>query len=152
MENWGTMWVGDTREVNRQIIGRLSAVSSSPMRGMNAYRAILRVEPYPGCGLYETLRLPVYQYRDEQFRTVTGLVKHDQKAKLNYILFQAYGFQSPTIRLKYFTAEGEGPFELPGTLDEDRFYYTRPSCKKPVVAFEVKDGDSSPVLFGGPML
>jgi hypothetical protein len=146
------MWANDTRALCQQIVATLETSNSTTMREMTAFRALLRVPAYPEYALEEVLKLPVYQYRGGQVRTVIGSVEHDSEKNVSYIAFQSFGFQSPTIRLRYFTENGEGPFELPGTQHEDRFYYTRPSCKKPVVAFEVKDSDGSPVLFGGPML
>jgi hypothetical protein len=150
--NWGMMWIADTRPVNQQILGKLQAQNNCTIRDMKAYRALLRVPTYPECELHEVIKLLVYHYRDGAFRTVTGLAQYDAGSQKCYIEFRAVGFTSPDLRFRYFTEDGAGPFDLPGHATGNRYYYTRPTSRKIIAAFEITEPGGTPVLFGGPML
>jgi hypothetical protein len=153
LPNWGMMWIHDTREVNQQIMTRLGAQNDCRFREMKAYRALLRVPPYPKCDPEETIKLLVYHYRDGQFQTVTSLVRTDSDTGRFFIDFQADGFQSPQITVKYMTQDGEGPFKLAGTCSGGRFFYSRPNIPgKVITVFQVQEPGQPAVLFGGPML
>jgi hypothetical protein len=152
MINWGTMWIPDTRQVNKMIIVGLEMSHACRVREMKAYRAFRRIEKYPSCAVREMNKYLVYHYRDGQVETVTSSVKHDPEKKSNYIDFQPIGLQSPRVGLKFVSEEGEQPQPLAGQLLNDRFYYTRPTAKKVMVIFEVSEPDRPPVLFAGPLL
>jgi hypothetical protein len=146
------MWIHDTREVNKQIISTIEVMSSGKIREMKAYRALLRVPPYPDCELEDSVKYLVYHYKDGTFRTVTGLVKYEPETKRYYIDFHAFGFESPQVRVRYVSEKGGTPVDLPGTCSGSHFYYTRPELPKVIAVFEVREPGKEPVLFGGPML
>jgi hypothetical protein len=150
--NWGMTWIPDTRAACKQMVSVLETANSCTIREMKAYRALKRIPRYPGTELKEIDRLLVYHYRDGKFQTVVSQIKYDAEANRCYVDFQAYGFDSPAIALKYVTEEVGSPANLPGVWSGGRFHYTRPNALKVIVVFEICEPNKAPVLYAGPFL
>ena len=149
--NWGTMWLEEPKPANLGLLNNLNNELPSPVTEMKSYRALLRIEKYPSCQLNEVFRLPVFHYRGGQIKAVASKVRRDPDKKL-YLEFELEGFQSPHVELKYFTEDGQGPFDLPGTLAKNRFYFDLAGAEKAIAVFEIQEPDAPPVLYCGARL